>query len=75
MPLKRRHLPFNTHVVMKEDLDYRNAILTDQLMQRMVEITRQQGIIQCEGADGAAYEDSGDVKIPVLRGYVDGERV
>lgn len=75
MALKRKHVGFNTHVVKKEDLDWRNGVFTDQVLKRFMEVTQQSGVLYVPGSIFEAYEDSGDVKVPPGIAYIMGERV
>lgn len=71
--LKRKHVGFNTHVVAKEDLDWRNDVFTDQLMTRMGEAVSN-GVVQGYLNGLEVYADGTDLKIKTGAAYINGER-
>ena len=73
--LKRRQDVFSTMMVKTYDMDFRNSIFTDQIMQRAVEFTKQKGVLYVLGSLMGVTQDAGDLKIGVGVAYIDGERL
>ena len=73
--LKRKLTGFNTFVMKKEDLDWRNDVFTDQLMTRIKEIGAAKGVLDGVLNELEVYADGTDIKIKTGVAYIAGERV